>query len=332
MKKRSLSKQVWPVLLLVIIVMTLFFLKPARSAEIVDRIVAVVNGEIITLSELERASKSFYRTIKAQAMRTGKELPPLAELRRHVLDALIDKKLTEQEAERLKITVSDQDVDNSINRLLDDKGITMLQLIEGLKRDGKTIDELREEIRENIQRSRLLTREVKSKIVITDEEIKEFYQKYINKFSEKDKWHLRVILLPLSRDSSEQEKEKTMKLARKIKADLDKGASFAALAHQYSRGPGADEGGDLGYLHPGDLDPALGKFVSALPAGGITPPIETDDGIYIFMVEDIQSGESKSLDEAKNYIRHLLYQQEVNKRYDEWLKELKARSYIKINL
>jgi len=223
-------------------------------------------------------------------------------------------------------------VDNSINRLLDDKGITRLQLIEGLKRDGKTIDKLRKDIKENIQRSRLLNRAVKSKIVITDEEIKEFYQKHIDKFSEKDKWHLRVIVFPSSPDSSEQEKEKTMKLASKIKADPDKGASFADLAHQYSRGPGADEGGDLGYLNPDDLDPALGKFVSALPAGGTTPPIETDDGIYIFKVEDIQAGESKSLDEAKNYIRRLLYQQEVNKRYDEWLKELKARSYIKTNL
>ena len=302
------------------------------AAEIIDRIVAIVNGDIITLSELEKASRTFYENMKARAMKTGRPLPPLRDLRKQVLNFLIDKKLTEQESQRLGITVTDQDIDNAINNLLKDKGISRMELIEGLKSEGKTLDDLRNEIKENIQRSRLINRAVKSKIVITDEEVEKFYEEHKDQFSQKEKWHLRVIFLPYPVNPTDKDKQEVMNLAKKLKSQLDSGASFAALARKYSQGPGAKEGGDVGYLSPDDLDPHLAKFVSALSPGGVSQPVETEDGIYLFKVEDIQQGGSKTFQNAKNYIRNLLYQREVNKRYMEWLQDLRKRSYIKINL
>ncbi len=306
--------------------------RPSSGAEIIDRIVAIVNGDIITLSELEKASRIFYENMKAQAMKTGRELPPLSELRKQVLNFLIDKKLTEQESQRLGITVTDQDVDNAINNLLKDKGISRMELIEGLKKEGKTLDDLRNEIRENIQRARLINRAVKSKIVVTDEEVEKFYEEHKDQFSQKEKWHLRVIFLPFPVNPTDRDRQEVLRLARKLKAQIEGGASFAALAREYSQGPGAKEGGDVGYLSPDDLDPKLAKYISALSPGEVSEPAETEDGIYLFKLEDIQEGGSKTFKNAKNYIRHLLYQREVNKRYMEWLQELRKRSYIKINL
>ncbi len=302
------------------------------AAEIVDRIVAVVNGDIITLSELERASKSFYETLKIRAMRTGQELPPLTQLRRQVLDFLINKKLTDQESQKLGITVTDQDVDGAIENMLEERGITRLQMMEGLKSEGKTLDDLRQEIRQNIQRSRLINRAVKSKIVITDEDIKDYYEKHIGEFTQKAKWHLHVIYLPYPTGGTDKDKEEVDKLAVKLKKQLDGGASFAAMARQYSQGPGAKEGGDIGYLAPGDLDEYLRKAIANIPSGGLSDPVKTDDGIYIFRVDNIEEGESKSLEESKSSIRRFLYQREVNKRYEEWLRGLRQRSYIRINL
>jgi len=205
-------------------------------------------------------------------------------------------------------------------------------LMEGLKSEGKTMDNLRDEIKENIQRARLINRAVKSKIVITDEEVKKFYEEHKEKFSPKEKWHLRVLYLPYPVNPTDKEKEEVLGLANKLKDQLNSGASFAALARKYSQGPGAKEGGDIGYLSPGDLDPHLAKYISTLSPGGISEPVKTEDGIYIFKVEDIQKGGAKSFKDAQNYIRRLLYQREVNKRYLEWLRELRKKSYIKINL
>ncbi len=323
---------------IIVIVVTFSFMflslniRPSFGAEIIDRIVAIVNGDIITLSELEKASRIFYENMKARAMKTGRELPPLTELRKQVLNFLIDKKLTEQESRRLGITVTDQDIDNAINNLLKDKGLSRMELVESLQKEGKTLDDLREEIRENIQRARLINRAVKSKIVVTDEEVEKFYEEHKDQFSRKEKWHLRVIYLPYPVNPSEKDKQEVMSLARKLKGEIEGGASFAALARKYSQGPGANEGGDVGYLSPDDLDPHLAKYVSKLSPGGVSEPVATEDGIYIFKLEDIQQGGSKSYKNAKNYIRRLLYQREVNKRYMEWLQELRKRSYIKINL
>ncbi len=303
-----------------------------HAAEIIDRIVAIVNGDIITLSELEKASRTFYENMKAQAMKTGQELPPLTELRKQVLNFLIDKKLTEQESQRLGITVTEQDIDNAINNLLKDKGISRMELMEGLKKEGKTLDDFREEIKQNIQRARLINQAVKSKIVVTDEEVEKFYEEHKDQFSQKEKWHLKVIYLPYPVNPTEKDKQEVLKMAKKLRQQIDEGTSFEALARKYSQGPGAKEGGDVGYLNPDDLDPHLAKFVSQLPEGGVSQPVETEDGIYLFKVEEKQEGGSKSYENAKNYIRRLLYQREVNKRYMEWLQELRKKSYIKINL
>ncbi len=311
-------------------VLILWMLSLPAAAEVVDRIIAVINDDVILQSEFEAFVKPIEARIKKQGLPPEKEARLISKMRKEVLDQMIDKKLTRQQIKKLNIVVDDQQVDRSIEMIKKANFYTDEEMLRVLEEEGVTYQQYREEIRSQIERARLVAHEVRSKIVITDAEIKRYYDEHKELYGGRQRLHLRHILMTVPPGAGEAEKEAVLQQMEDIRARLVKGESFRDLARKYSESPVAAEGGDLGLINPDDLAPSIKKAVAALKEGEVTPVLETDQGYQIFLLEKRVTIDAKPLEAVRDEIRRILYNKVVDEKYKQWLKDLKARSYIRI--
>jgi peptidyl-prolyl cis-trans isomerase SurA len=299
------------------------------AAELVDRIIAYVNDDIITLSELNERTNALVAAQQQNPFQRERE-QSLEEMRYTMLNRLIDERLASQEISRLKITVSEEEIDETIARIMKENRLTKETLEAELRKDEKTIADLRQQIKEGLEQRKLVSREVQSKTVITDEIVEAYYQSNMHDFQEKERWRIQDIYLPYYPDDTPEERARLRNLAQEILERVRAGVDFSSLAKNYSQGPGAEAGGDMGYFARGELEPVLEAAVENLRAGEVSPDIETTRGIHIIKVTEVDRSPPKALDEVRESIRNLLYKREVEFRYREWLSSLRERSYVKI--
>ena len=299
------------------------------AAELVDRIIAYVNDDIITLSELNERTNALVAARRQNPFLREQELS-LEEMRHSMLNRLIDERLASQEISRLHISVSEEEVDGAIARIMQENRLTQETLEAELRKQEQTITDLRQQIKEGLEQRKLVSREVQSKTVITDEIVEAYYQSNMNDFQEKERWRLQDIYLPYYPDDTPEDRARLRNLAQQILERVRAGVDFGLLAKNYSQGPGAEAGGDMGYFARGELEPVLEAAVENLKAGEVSPDIETTRGIHIIKVTEVDRAPPKALDEVRESIRNLLYKREVEFRYREWLSSLRERSYVKI--
>lgn len=304
-------------------------ISPSSLAEIVDRIIAYVNDDIITLSELNEKTIAFQAARQQNPFMDGQDLP-LENIRRNVLENLIHERLAAQEISRLKINVDEAEVDNVLTRFKQDNYLTQETLEAQIRKEGKTLEDLRQQIRQELARNKLITREVRDKTVITDDLVQAYYESNLSEFQVKERWRLQDIFLPFPPQASPEERKQLHALSQEIFSRLQQGADFTIMAQQYSRGPGAEEGGDLGFFSKGELEPSLEKAIETLEPGQISPPVKTAMGFHVIKVTEVDSTPAKPFEEVQEIIRSKLYQRELNFRYREWLNSLRERSYVKV--
>jgi peptidyl-prolyl cis-trans isomerase SurA len=302
----------------------------AQEPEVIDRIVAVVNSDIITLYDLNRAFKPYEDNIKALQYAPEKERQTLFQVRKDLLDQLIDSKLADQEIERAQITVNESDIDRTIERIKEARSFTDEQLREGLARQGMTMAEYRKEIKEQILRTKLVNREVKSKIVITGEDIKAYYDSHQDEYAGEKKYYLYNIFVRLSPQADTSEREEALRQIEVAIARLNQGLSFEDLVNELNDSSSRVQGTDLGLYRPDELSKQLQGAVVKLKAGEFSEVLDTDFGPQIIYVQKIQETPTKSLDEIESEIGEILYNESVDNRYQDWLDELRKRSLIKV--
>ena len=302
----------------------------AQEPEVIDRIVAVVNNDIITLYDLNRAFKPYENNIKALQYPPEKERQTLFQVRKDLLDQLIDSKLADQEIERAQITVSDRDIDMTIERLKEGRSFTDEELRQGLAAQGLTMTEYRKEIKEQILRTKLVNREVKSKIVITKDDIKAYYDSHQDEYALEKKYYLYNIFVRLSPGADTLEREDAQRQLADAVARLNQGLSFEDLVSQLKDSSSPVQGTDLGMYRLEELSEQLRGAVAKLKAGEFSKVVQTDFGPQIIYVQKIQQTSAKSLDEVESEIEEILYNESVDNRYQDWLEALRKRSLIKI--
>ncbi len=198
------------------------------AAKIIDKIVAQVNDEIITLSELEQAMKYFQANPGAT--------PPTDNeaFRRQMLDVLVDRKLAKEEAKRYGMTVPDKEFRKALDDIKQRNGFADDEaLSKALAKDGMTIEQLRQQVSEQIQQDRLMALTVKAKAKIPDADIQRFYQEHYK--SPENRVHIKVITLPLPPGSSAAQQEEIRALAEKAIGEAQKGGDFDKLIQEYSK-------------------------------------------------------------------------------------------------
>jgi peptidyl-prolyl cis-trans isomerase SurA len=296
----------------------------------VDRVVAVVNNEIITLYELNRAFAPYIIKIKRLGYPQEKERQTLFQVRKDLLNQLIDSMLANQQVRREKITVSENEINNAIERFKESRQLTDEQVRRGLESQGMTMEEYRKEIEEQILRSKLVNLEVKSKIVITQDDIKAYYESHREKYAQEKKYYLWNMYVKLASSSTSLERSNARKKMEAILAKLKQGRSFVSLVDESKKSSSAVQGTDLGSYSLKELSEKLRQVVENMKAGDFSDVLETDFGYQIIYVQKIEGARTKPFEEVQSEIREILYKETVDNKYQEWLEELRARSHIRI--
>jgi peptidyl-prolyl cis-trans isomerase SurA len=319
----------WAINIFLIILLGNMLHVSSSKGEVVDRIIAFVNDDIITMSELKERTNAFVAARRQNPFLDEQE-ESIESIRKNILNLLINERLAAQEISRLNISVSEEEVDEAVERIKQENRLTQEALEAELRKQGMQIKDFRQQIRESLEQTKLVNREVRSKTVITDEMVESYYRSHMEEFQTKERWRIQDIFLPFSPSDTSEQRAQIRKLAQHILERLRQGAQFALLAQRFSQGPGAESGGDLGYFSKGELEPVLEAAVETLEAGEISPDIETTRGIHIIKVTEVSLTPPRSLDEVRESIRRMLYNREVDFRYREWLSSLRERSYVKI--
>ncbi len=298
------------------------------QAEITNRVVSTVNSDIITLHELNTSMKRV-TGLSPRDLRQ-RDVEKYFELRRSVLSTLINEKIAQQEIARLEIKVTAKDIEQSIEQVKRENNITHEELIQSLKAEGITLEEYKERIKEEIQRYRLINYAVKSKIVVTEEDVRRYYENHIDAYRAVYEVRLARIFLRIRDPDDAEEIARVRHLGSEILQGLRQGRDFFEMAKKYSQGPAASEGGDLGWVALNNLETGLRNTISKLSPGGYTGLNPAPSGFQIIKVLEEKEGGVKPFEEVRDAIRSKLYKQKVEKRYAAWIEELREKSFIKV--
>jgi peptidyl-prolyl cis-trans isomerase SurA len=305
---------------------------PARcpAVEIVDRVVAVVNNDVVSLYELNQSARPFIEQIQSSQYPDDVERQLEFEVRQKVLQQLIDEKLTDQELARLQITATEQEVDQTIERMKEANFLTDEQLRAGLAQQGMTYDEYRNRMKKQLLRAKLVNREVRSKIVITEEDIEAYYESHAVTYAGERKYLLHNLYTRLPSAATNQEKQIALGLMETIHQELENGKPFDTITAAYAGATAMVESSKLGYFKLEELSRQLQEIVGSMQAGSFTPVLAAEFGYQIVYVESIEEVGGRTLEEVKPEIRQKLYDEVVDQKYDTWLQVLRERSHIRI--
>ncbi len=303
---------------------------PCFALEIVDRVVAVVNNDVVSLYELNQSVRPYIEQIQSSQYPEDVEQKLAFEVRQKVLQQLIDEKLTDQELTRLQITISEDELDGAIERMKEANFLTDEKLRAGLKQQGMTYEEYRGQMRKRLLRAKLVNREIRSKIVITEEDIQAYYASNAATYAGEQKYLLRNIYTRIASYATDQDKRIAMGMMESIHQELEGGKPFESIATEYAGETILVEFGNLGYFKLNELSEQLQELVGAMQAGSFTPVLESDFGYQIVYVEKVENIGGKTLEEARPEIQKKLYDEVVDQKFDSWLQVLRDKSHIKI--
>lgn len=316
------------------VILAVLLISAPAAAGVADRIVAVVNGEVITLSELHRAFAPYAAHIEANYKGPDKEAF-LKQGEAAFLQRMIDQILIEQEAKKPGVgiaAVKDEEVMGMVKDMLAKNRLTMQDYLKKLAEEGKTLESAKQEIRGQMLRMRLLRREVQSRILVTDEEIGEYYDKHREDYEGREAVHIRQIFLPVPAGADSGARDRVRAEANQLRERILKGERFEVMAARYSRGPAASEGGDIGFVERGVMMPEVEKAAFSLPVGEVSEVLETEAGFLLLVVVDKKGAGLKPLPVVRDEIKAKIEDEKVNKKYDEWMAELRKKSFIDIRL
>jgi peptidyl-prolyl cis-trans isomerase SurA len=318
-------------ILIIVAFLMLFSVPGASRAQVVDRVVAVVNNEVITLYELNTMVSNYMNKIGRSYGKEDRE-KILAESRMIMLNRMIDDMLIEQNARKAGIVVREEDVMAAISDMLARKKMKMEDLKEAVAKEGSTMEIYKEEAKSHLMKIRLAQKEVRSKIAVSDEEIGNYYSLHRDVYEGKESVRLKQILLAVPKEADEETKEKIRTQAMEILEKLKKGESFELMAGRYSRGPEAQAGGDLGFVEKGTMLPTVDEAAFGMKDGELSNVIETPMGFLILKVTDRRGKGSKPLTAVREEIKEEITNEKMEKKLQDWVQDLRKKSFVEIRL
>jgi parvulin-like peptidyl-prolyl isomerase len=297
----------------------------AASAEVVNKVVAIVNDEVITQQDVDQLLAVLFAQ-HAHAYPEEELVQKMEEAKKDILDKMIEDKLVLSRAKELDIKVIEEEIDNKLEDVK--SGFpSEKEFYKVLETQGITVGNLKDRYRDQIMMKKLIDLEIKSKVSVLPSEISAYYEKYREEFKRDERYKVRHILI---KAEDEVDLELSKLEIENIYDRLAKGEDFSELAKAYSEGPHKEEGGDMGYLKRGEMLGELDETVFSLKPGEFSKPVKSKLGYHIFKVEDIEHSGYFSIDEVKEDIKMLILQNKFRERLEEWVADLRKKAYIEI--
>lgn len=306
----------------IIITAGLGLFSPGEGAILLDKVIAVVNMEVITWSELYKAME-FEASPAVKALSEQERRKIFKQNESVFLENLIDMRLLLQEAKKAAISASDDEVNKTMASIREKYGMTDAAMKDALIKEGFTLAEYKKKLAEQIIMNRLVDREVRSKIVITEDEINAYLEKNKDAAASGEGFKISHILIRKT-DGPRQAEEKARGIYDKIKG----GESFAEAARKYSEDQSAKAGGDLGFVKKTDLSKEFLDALSKLKPGEVSEPFMTDRGLNIVRLESAKLYNSPA--ELREAVKETMFNERFDREYKAWVKSLRQKSYVEV--
>jgi len=289
----------------------------ASGSVVVDRVVAVVNDDIITMSDLQREEA----LKKSEVVHDD----------RLVLEDMIDRKLQMAAAKRSGMDVTDKELADAVADIIKRNNMDMQQFGVALAKEGLTVEQYKAELREQITLSRLFNKYIRSNVNVDEAEARAFYQNNPKTYSLPEEIRVRQIFLTVPSDATPEQAAAIKEKAQAVYARAQKGEDFIHLVREVSQGATASQDGDLGFMKRGDALPEIEEAARTLKPGDSSSPFLCAGGYNVIKLEEVRTP-VRPFDKVKDEIMKTLYEQKVENTYRSWLQALRGESHIENRL
>jgi len=304
---------------------------PAAQAapRTVDRVAAVVNDDMVALSEVYGRAAPEISLLE----RDGKATPERrqAALKR-ALDDLIADRLLAAEQKVHGIEITDQEIDYAIEDVRRQNRMDPETFARALAAQGQSLAEYRERMRKDLASMKLIGMKVRSKIKVSDEDIKAEYQRQIKVREAAFEVHARHIVIQVAKDASPGAVEEARKRAAALAERARAGEDFVELAKKHSEGPSRDDGGDIGFFKRGEMVGAFDKTAFTLEPGQISDPVRTPFGWHVIQVVERRAGKVPTLEEMRDEVRERLMREQMQRQTEQYVGDLRRQAVVEIRV
>ncbi len=313
---------------LTILILYILMLSVASDAAVLlDRVVAVVNKEVITWSELYKMMEN-EAADQVRALKEEERLKIFKDSEAAFLEKLIDIKLQIQEARRLGLDVTTEEVTEAVENIKKKYSLTDNALEESLKKEGLSFEEYKKRLSEQIVISKVVSQQIRNKVVVSEEEVKKYMEANKESFTDGETFKIKQIFLGRPKDDADIKviEDRASIIIQRLKA----GEDFSILAEEYSEDPSGKLGGDLGFIKKSQMAKEFIDALNSMKVGEFSNPFWTEKGLHIIKLEEKVA--AQSTDEARESVLKQLTESQFSERYKSWIKGLREKAYIVIRL
>lgn len=300
----------------------ILFTALAAQAKVINKVAAVVNDEVITESEVDRRLVAKEVSSKDEAFNKAQ--------RRQVIESLINDRLMSQILKSAKVEVSEDDLARAIGNVLQTTGMTIDQLRGEVAAKGMTYEEYKKEVEDQIRRIKFMNQVIGPQVKITDQDVRDYYQRHQENFRGSARAHIAQIFLSFAGIQFQEQAEELKAQALSIAAQAHKGKNFSELARRYSKGPNAENGGDLGMISLKDMPQPVADTVRNMKVGDISNPIFTENGLMIVKIISLPDLAPEDFMASRERIYQAIYEVRMEETLQAFLQKERQKAFIEI--
>jgi len=298
---------------------------------VLNRIAALLNGEPLTLRDLQQRAGPEWLQVDAQPLGPERDRAATRVLKL-AFEALVAERLLQGQVKELGLEVTEAELDATVEDIkkrnrLDDDAFDKALATEGLSRDA-----LRARLKGDLESMRVIQMKTQSRVKVGDEDLKNYYQQHERDFASGIEVHVRHLFLQVAAGATPAEEARVRERGEKALKRIASGEDFARVAREMSQGPSAAEGGDLGWLQRGVVQPEVEKVAFALPTGQVSELVRTRTGFQVLKVEGRRGGEPRPFEQVKDEIRDKLTYEQRDALRQQYVTELKKDAVIELRM
>ncbi len=298
--------------------------RPAAAQErLVDGIAAQVGSDIVLVSEVRRMADPVEKRMREAGAPDGE----VEKMRAEILERLIERRLIQQAVQRTEIDATEREIDAAVEAIAEENGLTLEQVVATVKAKGLSLEEYREQLRAEIQRKKLISGMVASKVRVEEDEIRERYEKrFADQPTTGEEVHLRHLLVPFVSEDPEDQAEVCARV-EEARGRVAGGESFARVAAELSV-LNPETGGDVGWIHAKSLAGWMNGPVAALEAGQTSDVLREPFGCNLLHLVERRSFEPVTFEEARPSLERQIFEERMADEFSDFLERLRGQTYI----
>lgn len=300
----------------------------STQRQVLDSVVAVVNNDVIMRSELDNRVVQ----IEQQAQAQGGNLPPRSQLERQVLERMVMEEIQLQMANNASLSIDDTELNAQVRAIAESNGMTLDEFADAVEADGMTLASVREELRREMLMRQVQQRQISSRVTVSDRDVERFLTQQPGQSGDQDfieEIRARHVLIELTPNRDDNQARVR---AEEVRQRLAQGEDFALVAREVSDDSGtALNGGELGWVRPGQTVPAFEEAMRSLGENQLSQPVRSQFGYHIIEVQE-RRRQNVTQESQREQVRQAIFQRRANEELRNWQQEIRSQAFVDIRL